>query len=190
MRTEEAPDLNRKTRGWARAEDPGLKACKQGPIGPPQPVDGVRRMGGVHHADEQVILQVTANAGKVGQDADAELPQLIGRTDAGEHQQLWRVDGSAGENDLAPRTDQRLATAAADHHADGAALLDRDADRLHVGQDRKVRTQARRIQERACGADTSSISDCKIVGTGAFRRSPVEIMGAGMASRSRAIKKA
>jgi hypothetical protein len=48
-----------------------------------------------------MILQVAADAGKVVDRRDAQLAQLVGRTDAREEQQLRRVVGAAGKDDLA-----------------------------------------------------------------------------------------
>jgi hypothetical protein len=51
--------------------------------------------------DLVVILEVGANTGKVDDDGDVELLQLIGGTDTAELQELRGVVGSAGDDDLA-----------------------------------------------------------------------------------------
>ena len=49
----------------------------------------------------QVILEVAADRGLVEPHVDAERGQLVGGADAGEHQQLRRLVGAGGEDDLA-----------------------------------------------------------------------------------------
>src|SRR3546814_2562096 len=46
----------------------------------------------------EVVLQVGADAGAVGHDRDAVSTQLRFRADAGQHQQLRRVDRTAAED--------------------------------------------------------------------------------------------
>ena len=61
---------------------------------------------------------------------DAELAQVVGRADAGEHQQLRGVDRTAGEDDLARRRVTRvLAAALPEGHADRPPALDHDPRR-------------------------------------------------------------
>ena len=49
----------------------------------------------LQRADVEMILQVRADAGQLVRDGDAVLAQVIGGADAGEHQQLRRVDRAA-----------------------------------------------------------------------------------------------
>ena len=49
------------------------------------------------------VLQVAADPGEVDALRDAVPGQLGRLADAGEHQQLRRVEGAAGEDDLQPR---------------------------------------------------------------------------------------
>lgn len=53
------------------------------------------------NADLVVILEVGADTGKVDNDGDIELLQLLGRTNTGKLQQLGRVVGSSSNDDFA-----------------------------------------------------------------------------------------
>ena len=61
----------------------------------------------------EVVLQIAADAGPVGDDRDAFRAQLLRRPDAGEQQELGRVDGRGGDDDLTFRLNElnRPATA-------------------------------------------------------------------------------
>eukprot|EP00053_Salpingoeca_punica_P013185 m.118851 g.118851 ORF g.118851 m.118851 type:complete len:368 (+) comp16135_c0_seq2:228-1331(+) len=66
-------------------------------------VEGDRLCAAVLHIEVQMVLQVLPDAGQVGLDGDAPLGQLGRVADAAEQQQLRRIDGSAAQNNLAPR---------------------------------------------------------------------------------------
>jgi hypothetical protein len=55
------------------------------------------------HADLQVVLQVGSDARHVGNHVDAQRAQQRGRSEPGELQELRRVEGAAGKDDLAVR---------------------------------------------------------------------------------------
>ena len=59
----------------------------------------------VDHADLVAVLQVAADPRQIHPDRDAVGAQLRGGADAGQHQQLRRIESAAGEDDLAPRGD-------------------------------------------------------------------------------------
>jgi hypothetical protein len=68
-----------------------------------------RARGLVDQAAHRMVVQVRADTGQVRNDLDTEAPQLIGRPDPGQHQQLRRTDGARGEHDLPPTVcDERL----------------------------------------------------------------------------------
>ena len=50
----------------------------------------------------QMVLQVLPDTWPVGEDGNAERLQFGARPDAGQLQQLWRIDRATGQNDLAP----------------------------------------------------------------------------------------
>ena len=71
-----------------------------------------------------MVLQVRADAGAVGDDRDAVLGEVRRRADAGEHQQLRRVDRGGGEDHLGAGLDHLAGVAAGDLDAGGAAVGD------------------------------------------------------------------
>ena len=70
-----------------------------------------------------MVAQVLPDAGEVRDDVYAKLPQMVFRTDAGQHQKLRRVDCSAAQNHLVSVDAEDLAPA-----------LRLDADTGYVGQ--------------------------------------------------------
>jgi hypothetical protein len=60
-----------------------------------------RLLGGVLDVDLEVVLQVLADAGQVVHDVDAERLEVVRVADAGELQQLRRVDRAAAQDHLA-----------------------------------------------------------------------------------------
>ena len=73
-----------------------------------------------------MILQVFADAGQIQLHLDAVLRQLAGGADAGGQQQHRRVDGAAGQDQLAPRADALDFSVALDLDANRAAALEQD----------------------------------------------------------------
>ena len=79
-----------------------------------------------------MILKVLSDAGERDVDANVMPSQFVRRPDAGQHQQLRRVDRARGKNDFAARS-RREARAVADIlHADGAAAFHDNARDLRV----------------------------------------------------------
>ncbi len=64
-------------------------------------VERDRLLRGDLEIEFEMVLQILADAGQRAHDLDAELAQFRFGTDAGEFQQLRRIDRSAGENDFA-----------------------------------------------------------------------------------------
>ena len=65
-----------------------------------------------------MVLEVPTDTGEVDGDVDAEAVELVGRSDAREHQQLGRVEHAGAQDELA----------LGDDPLDGAGPLDLDAD--------------------------------------------------------------
>ena len=63
--------------------------------------DRDRLLGGVLDVDLEVVLEVLADAGQVVHEGDAELGEVLLVADAGELEQLGRVDRAAAQDDLA-----------------------------------------------------------------------------------------
>ena len=68
----------------------------------------------VNNADLVPVLQVPADAGEVDFDLDAEFLEVLCRTDAGQHQQLRRVESAAGKDDLPSRANYAFLARAPD----------------------------------------------------------------------------
>jgi hypothetical protein len=75
-------------------------------------IQRTRAADAVDHAQLQMVLQVFADAGQVGQRRDAELVQARGRADAGQLQQLRRTDRACRQQGFAPCRRRELAAAA------------------------------------------------------------------------------
>ncbi len=102
----------------------------------------------------EVVLEVLADTGQIGDDRHAERLELARGADAGELEQLRRVDRAAAEDHLAG-TD-RLA---ADHDADGARPLEDDALDERVAAHLEVRPRHRRMEVRARRAQAAAAVD-------------------------------
>ena len=88
--------------------------------------------------DVGMIVQIGAHPRQVMADGDAELGQMIGRTDAGELQELRAVEGSAAEDHL-PLGPRAFRSACAEIiHPHGAPALEADRPRQRAGQDGEI----------------------------------------------------
>ena len=106
--------------GHALGEEPGVAA---------------HRGGGhvVGHRVEHVVVQVVADR-EVGDGGDAVLREVLGMTDAREHQQLCGPDEPGRADDLPARPDDPRGTVLVDHRdAHGPAALDDDLVDQHLG---------------------------------------------------------
>src|SRR3954447_26231180 len=98
-----------------------------------------------------MIHQALADALQPHQHGNAHIPEVTDRADAGAQQMRRRMDGAAGENDLAgaefllPPLDHRL-------HADAMRALEQQLPDLRVGGDREVGALARVSIEIAHGS--------------------------------------
>ena len=121
-------------------EDPGLPPLgglgDHGPAGLP-----------LEHA-LGVVLQVLADAGGVHEHVHADLAQVLGGSDPGEHQQLGGVDGAGGDDHLAAGAHGPGRAEGVVHHLDAGrpAVLDDHALGLGRVQDREVVPVGGRVQ--------------------------------------------
>jgi hypothetical protein len=62
--------------------------------------DGYRRcgVGAELEPQQRVVVQVGADAGRIGHDVDAERPQIVGRSDAGPHQNGRTSEGACAQH--------------------------------------------------------------------------------------------
>ncbi|KAG0923995.1 hypothetical protein G6F32_014075 [Rhizopus arrhizus] len=97
--------------------------------------DGPR--GFVDEPDLQVVLQVLADARQIPHHADAELPQQRGRPDAGQLQQLRRLQRARAQHHFAPCAQRaHLAVLPVAHDA-GAAAFEQHGHRATAVEQRQ-----------------------------------------------------
>ncbi len=96
---------------------------------------------GVHperHRDVEVVVQVLPDR-QVGQHGNPEALELLGRTDAREHQQLGRVEDTGGEDDLAAGADDELLAVGVEHlDARGSVAVEHQLGGAELGQQTQV----------------------------------------------------
>ena len=80
-----------------------------------------------HHPNLHVVLQVVADAGRIQHDIDAVVLEQVRGSDPGELQQLRRVVGAAGDQDLLARLGRAQAAFLPVFDRPGAASLEQDA---------------------------------------------------------------
>ena len=97
-----------------------------------------RLPGGDLKGEFEMVLQVLADAGPVGDHVDPERAQFRRRPHARQLQELRRIDRAAAKNDLAPRARLLLAPVAAVVDADRAAAVEGDSGRQRVGDHLEV----------------------------------------------------
>ena len=138
----------------------------------------------VLHVHLEVVLEVAPDAGKVGQDIDAEVRELGGRSDARQQQELGAVDRATGQDHLAGRVaiDAAAPPAPSDLDADGAGPLEQDPGHEPAGPDREVRALAQdRMEVGARRTQAAASVDIPIE-----RREPllpvaIDVLGQGIA---------
>ena len=129
VRTEHAAPLQQVPRQLAR----GLRAVE------------CHGFGGLpHRGRHDVVLEVLAHPGQVHGNVDAVRAQVLGRPDAGEHQQLRGSDRSGAEDHLAARPGDLPRAAVAVGDALGAAVAHEHARDVRVGEHGEVGAPAHR----------------------------------------------
>src|SRR5690242_4184714 len=94
-----------------------------------------------------MVLEVLADAGEIMHDRDAEPSKIVGRTDAGQEEKLGRVDGSAADDDLGVGVGLLQLPPGQELDTPTTSTLHMNPGGVGVGQDRQVRTDARRSEE-------------------------------------------
>ncbi len=105
-----------------------------------------RLLGGDLKSEFEMVLQVFANAGPVGNDVDPKRAQFPRRPHARQLQQLRRIDRAAAQYDLAPRPCHLLAPALPVADADRAAPIEGDLGRERMGGHFEVGAFHRRLE--------------------------------------------
>src|SRR5690606_6121706 len=101
--------------------------------------------------------------------------QFVGGTDARKHQQLWRTDGTCGEQDFPLATGRVEAAASLVFDADDFVLLDHEPATHRPGNDGQVPTAHGRAKVTDGGTATTTIVLGHLVEVGAELRLAVEI---------------
>ena len=109
-----------------------------------------------------MVVQVAPDAGQVGDDVDAEPPELLGRTDAREQQQLRRLDRAAADDHLALGADLRDGAVADDLDADAPPTLEQQPLRAGSRQHGEVGRTRDRRQEGGRGALADAVLDVEL----------------------------
>jgi hypothetical protein len=106
---------------------------------------------GPDDGQHRMVAEVAADPRAVGPHVDAHLDQVVGRADAGQHQQLRAVDGAAGQDDLRVGLGDLGYTVPGVGDAPGLAALDDDLGDQGVGVHREVRPGHGGVQVRGGG---------------------------------------
>ena len=123
----------------------------------------------------QVILQVGADAGPVGDDVDAVLAQLRGRPDAGQQQELRRADRAGGENDFAAAARAARRAVLPPAHAGRALAVEDDAFGETAGFEPQIGAMQHRLEKGARRRDTAAALLVDVKGADAFVVAAVEV---------------
>ena len=95
-------------------------------------------VGHVAEHEIRMVLQVLSDARQMMHAGDAVLAKRCAVADAGQHQQLRRLERAGGNDHLAPRADLLQLLALAIFDADRALALEQDARRLRLGFDAQI----------------------------------------------------
>ena len=131
----------------------------------------VQRLDAMHLEDRallKVILQVAADARLVVHDGDAQLAEPVGRTDAGELQDLRRADRTGRQDDLAPGPRLEEPAVLPELDADGALAVEDHLLDQHSGLQAQVGAVEHGLQEGAGRgpAHTALLVDVEIADPG------------------------
>ena len=123
-----------------------------------------------------MIAEVATDPAEVGVDVDPHFDQVLGRADAGQHQQLRAVDRAAGQDDLGvgPRA-LELAVVQVAHPGRLAALDDHLRDQ-GVGVDGEVRPGHGGVQVRGGGRAALAVPLGELVPAHAILARSVEVV--------------
>jgi len=122
-----------------------------------------------------MVLQIIADAGRIEHDLDAVLLEQVRRPDAGQLQQLRRVVGAAGDQDLLARLCRAKAVLLPVFNRLGAAALEQDALRQRRGFDMQIAALQRRTQIGECAGGAAAAPRRGLEEAGAFLALAVEI---------------
>ena len=111
-----------------------------------------------------MVLEVLADARQVGHDGDAERPEQLGRPDAGQLEELRRVERPAGQDHLAGRDPVRRQDRPRHLDADGPPALEQHAVDERARPHLEVRAAHGGMQVRAGGRPAAAPPDVPVEG--------------------------
>ena len=129
-----------------------------------------------------------ADAGQVVDDLDADLAQVGRGADAGQHQQLGRVDGATGQDHLGVGVDRRVLVAGPVGDADRASAVDDHPLDEGAGAHGEVRPILGRLEVGLGHRPAATLLAGHLVEPGALLVGAVEVVGRLEAGRDRATR--
>lgn len=111
-----------------------------------RPVEGHRPVGLDQEADRHMVVEVETDTRQVAQRLDPVLGELLGGPDAGEEQQLRRVDGPTANHHLVCAARNPLGGPVAVGDTDRSRALEQHARGVGAGDDGEIRPVERRPQ--------------------------------------------
>ena len=129
----------------------------------------------VEIADRKMVLEVLANRRGVQQGRDAERLEQRRRADAGQLQQLWRVDRAPAEDDFARGTDLFEPTPATIFHPDCAPPLEQDAGGMRFRPQDEVATPERGAEIFVGGRGAATVAGVEVEHPDAFAAFAIEV---------------
>ena len=111
---------------------------------------------------EDMILEVPSDPGEVLNDADAELPKVVGIADGGLHENLRGSDGTHRQDDLAVRGDALLGTLMQELDRSGAAPAQDGAADGGIGEHGQVRLVDLRIDVGPQGREAAAAAHADV----------------------------
>ena len=143
---------------------------------------GVLAKALVNHQGIRVVLQIFAHAGQVVNQGNIVFSQFRCRTHAGKLENLWRVDGAAGEDDFVVGLQSADLTLVLHFHADGSFAIEQYPIDQGVGHDGQVGPVHDRVQIGSGDATTLTVLLVHLVHAHAFLDIVVEVVGSGVPS--------
>lgn|GEM_PF-5569439 len=124
-----------------------------------------------------MILQVVADTRQVLDRRDAELAECVRIAHAGQHEELWRVEGAAAHDHLAACAHLPHGAAAQIPQPDRAAALEHDLRRERACAERQVRPTRSRAQIGIRRARPPALVNGRLRQAEAVGLRPVQILG-------------
>ncbi len=150
-------------------------------------VDGDRLRAFQHDAGLVMVLHRLANARQVVPDFNSQFGQMRARPDAGQQQQLRRIQRATAQDHLPPCARGECLPVFPPGHADGALGLQHDALGQRMRDHPQVAPLHRRPQIADRGRATASIARGQMVIPGTLLHPPIEIVVARETKVNRAL---